>query len=245
MIQSRKNNSMADSEAMAKQWGCANSECPKVMNQIVHPDTFVQIESHCFKDLVQKLTGAAEDSGVKKLPVTRHARSSKKDGFRSVWDCSPLVKCGFKVGIKKPAFKLQHRRKFQKKLEINLGLNDHHIDLRLNDEHFNLGLNDHNLNLGMNGHCYGERVGVNSYGIRCATLPPLICSPITPLGPFDPFNSPPSYYYYDSTPTSGNQSPHSEEEEQKFSFEGSAMSVKRQPELLPLFPLHSSTESTP
>ncbi|GLJ18338.1 hypothetical protein SUGI_0324610 [Cryptomeria japonica] len=201
---------------MPKQWGSANSESPKGFNQSVHPDTFVEIDSHSFKELVQRLTGASENSESKKLPVTRPARTPKKDGpaegMKSGWNC------GFQVGIQKPAFKLQDRRKFQRKLEINLGLNDHHYAHRLTGNHY--------------------------YGLSSVTLPALISSPITPLGPFDPFNSPPSYYY-DSTPTSCCQSLCLEEEKEKFCFEGSAVSVKREPELLPLFPLHSSRQSSP
>lgn len=72
--------------------------------------TFVRAEPNNFRELVQKLTGAPEDS-PEKLPVTTPARPSSK-----TW--TP----GEPTGVRRSPFKLQERRHTMRKLEIQLGL---------------------------------------------------------------------------------------------------------------------------
>ena len=72
--------------------------------------TFVQADATTFRDLVQKLTGAAVDS-PEKLPVTLPVRASARPN--SV-DSS--------TGPRRSPFKLQERRHTMRKLEIKLGL---------------------------------------------------------------------------------------------------------------------------
>ncbi|XP_077236745.1 VQ motif-containing protein 31-like [Tasmannia lanceolata] len=64
------------------------------------PTTFVQTDPHSFRDLVQKLTGATDDT-PEKMPITVPSRLS---------------------GPRRSAFKLQERRRGIRKLEIKLGL---------------------------------------------------------------------------------------------------------------------------
>ncbi|XWS72778.1 hypothetical protein CRYUN_Cryun02cG0070000 [Craigia yunnanensis] len=74
------------------------------------PTTFVQADANTFRDLVQKLTGLASDTG--KLPVTFHGRLSSKPSLP-----------GDPTGPRRPPFKLQERRQHtMRKLEIKLGL---------------------------------------------------------------------------------------------------------------------------
>lgn len=75
------------------------------------PTTFVQADTNTFRDLVQKLTGAAGDSS-EKFPVTLPVRlgSSKPT--------SPIDA----TGPRRSQFKLQERRHTMRKLEIKLGL---------------------------------------------------------------------------------------------------------------------------
>ncbi|KAF8400475.1 hypothetical protein HHK36_013773 [Tetracentron sinense] len=72
--------------------------------------TFVQADTNTFRELVQKLTGIAEDS-PEKLPITLPARFSSRS---SNW-CEV-------VGPRRSGFKLQERRQNMRKLEIKLGL---------------------------------------------------------------------------------------------------------------------------
>ncbi|KAK9102068.1 hypothetical protein Sjap_019322 [Stephania japonica] len=67
--------------------------------------TFVQADPTTFRALVQKLTGATEDSSTEKLPVTPHPTRTD-------------------MGPRRPAFKLQERRQSGRKLEISLGFNN-------------------------------------------------------------------------------------------------------------------------
>lgn len=76
------------------------------------PTTFVQADAHSFRDLVQKLTGAGDDT-VEKLPVTVPARYSAR---------SPNCGGGDVGGPRRTSFKLQERRHSMRKLEIKLGL---------------------------------------------------------------------------------------------------------------------------
>ncbi|XXG51778.1 hypothetical protein AAC387_Pa03g0276 [Persea americana] len=77
------------------------------------PTTFVQADAHTFRDLVQKLTGATDDT-VEKLPVTVPARYSARSP-----SCGGSGDVG---GPRGPAFKLHERRHSMRKLEIKLGL---------------------------------------------------------------------------------------------------------------------------
>lgn len=72
--------------------------------------TFVQADASTFRDLVQKLTGAAVDSPAK-LPVTFPARASSR----------PNSVDASSAGIRRSPFKLQERRHTMRKLEIKLG----------------------------------------------------------------------------------------------------------------------------
>ncbi|XP_043703803.1 VQ motif-containing protein 33-like [Telopea speciosissima] len=72
--------------------------------------TFVQADTHTFRELVQKLTGAGDDL-QEKLPITLPARFSSRSSLS-----------GEMVGPRRSAFKLQERRQNMRKLEIKLGL---------------------------------------------------------------------------------------------------------------------------
>ncbi|KAF9614348.1 hypothetical protein IFM89_018101 [Coptis chinensis] len=76
------------------------------------PTTFVQADTHTFRELVQKLTGA-DDNTQEKLPITLPSRYTS----RSSSNTNDLV-----VGPRKSPFKLQERRQNMRKLEIKLGL---------------------------------------------------------------------------------------------------------------------------
>ncbi|GLJ18339.1 hypothetical protein SUGI_0324620 [Cryptomeria japonica] len=214
---------MTKSQAMAecsKQWGSANSEWASAPKQTIIYTTFVETDSDGFRELVQKLTGVSEGE---KMPVTMPARNSRKGGALAAvgagvkTDSCDMIKGGVEVGIQKSGFKLHQRRQFQKKIETKRSFyHELHKPTRLTGNN-------------------------NDVSLSPVTPKALIPSPITPLEPADPFNSSPSCCY-SSTPTSGNQSSYLEEEEQGFYFEASAISVKREPELLPLFPLHSPTQ---
>ncbi|XP_042516867.1 VQ motif-containing protein 33-like [Macadamia integrifolia] len=72
--------------------------------------TFVQADTHTFRELVQKLTGAGDDL-QEKLPITLPARFSSRSSLS-----------GDIVAPRRSAFKLQERRQNMRKLEIKLGL---------------------------------------------------------------------------------------------------------------------------
>ncbi|KAF8389257.1 hypothetical protein HHK36_025950 [Tetracentron sinense] len=74
------------------------------------PTTFVQADANTFRELVQKLTGAGEDS-PEKLPITLPARFSARS-------CNS----GDGIAPRRSTFKLQERRQNMRKLEIKLGL---------------------------------------------------------------------------------------------------------------------------
>ncbi|XP_031480801.1 VQ motif-containing protein 19-like [Nymphaea colorata] len=77
------------------------------------PTTFVQADPRSFKDLVQKLTGVAEDS-PEKLPITLPARYANRTNAAGGMD---------PVGPRRSAFKLHERRHGgMRKLEVKLGL---------------------------------------------------------------------------------------------------------------------------
>ncbi|KAH9331419.1 hypothetical protein KI387_003527, partial [Taxus chinensis] len=188
---------MTKSKAMpagSKQWGSANSEWTRSPKQTIVYTTFVETDSHSFRDLVQKLTGVSEGE---KLPVTINGRNSVKGsveaGIKSEGDCSALIKSGIEVGTQKSAFNLHQRRKFQKRLEIKPGFY----------------------------HDSQNETTILPGGKKYVISPTVIPSPITPLGPVDPFNTSPSYCY-SSTPTSCNPSSYLEEGE-KFCFQDSAI----------------------
>ncbi|KAK9273834.1 hypothetical protein L1049_018645 [Liquidambar formosana] len=84
------------------------------------PTTFVQADANTFRELVQKLTGAAGDS-PEKLPVTLPARLASK----------PITPTDA-TGPRRSPFKLQERRHTMRKLEIKLGL----TSIRNSPSHF-------------------------------------------------------------------------------------------------------------
>ncbi|KAL5699086.1 hypothetical protein ACHQM5_030034 [Ranunculus cassubicifolius] len=69
------------------------------------PTTFVQADTHTFRELVQKLTGA-DDNSVQKLPITLPSRYSSRSSTND------------SVGPRRSGFKLQERRHHMRKLEI-------------------------------------------------------------------------------------------------------------------------------
>ena len=71
--------------------------------------TFVQADAATFRDLVQKLTGAAVKSS-EKLPVTLPARASSRP-----------ISVDSSAALRRSQFKLQERRHTVRKLEIKLG----------------------------------------------------------------------------------------------------------------------------
>ncbi|CAN6482260.1 unnamed protein product [Victoria cruziana] len=77
------------------------------------PTTFVQADAHTFKELVQKLTGANDDS-QEKLPVTVPARLANR--------ANNAAAAPGDVGPRRPAFKLHERRQGLRKLDIKLGV---------------------------------------------------------------------------------------------------------------------------
>ncbi|GLJ18341.1 hypothetical protein SUGI_0324640 [Cryptomeria japonica] len=212
-------NIMAKSQSIAqgsKQSGSANSECTTSYKQTIIYTTFLETESHSFKELVQKHTGVSEGE---KLPVTmppkKSSRGSAVAGLKSDGGFA-LIKGGIEVGPQKSAFKLHHRRQFHKRLEMQLGL----------------------------GHDDASAPKLVA-GNGCVLSPTLNPSPCTPLGPIDPFTCSSTSYCYNNYSTSCcstpscNQSPYLDEQGEEFCFEASAIRVKSEPELLPLFPLHS------
>eukprot|EP00262_Sarcandra_glabra_P007406 TRINITY_DN20195_c0_g1_i1.p1 TRINITY_DN20195_c0_g1~~TRINITY_DN20195_c0_g1_i1.p1 ORF type:complete len:186 (+),score=10.20 TRINITY_DN20195_c0_g1_i1:318-875(+) len=74
------------------------------------PTTFVQADTNTFRELVQKLTGAADDDNSEKLPITLPARFAGRSNSGDIG------------GPRRSAFKLQERRNNMRKLEIKLGL---------------------------------------------------------------------------------------------------------------------------
>lgn len=116
----------------------------------------------------------------------------------------------------KSEFKIHKRKKSQKKLEIQLGLSDSDNWLLFK----------------------GKRYVLSS---------PVMLSPVTPLDP-NLFTCSSSHHFtgYNqsccSSPMSCDQSPCLRMEEKEFCFGDLANTVKREPELLPLFPLHSPTQ---
>ncbi|KAH9331422.1 hypothetical protein KI387_003530, partial [Taxus chinensis] len=99
-------------KSQAIRWG---SECtaPSAMST-----TFVETDSHSFRELVQRLTGVSEGE---KLPVTIHARNSSK-GREEAGNNSVGNKSRIEMGIQRSAFKFQKRRASQRKSEIKLDL---------------------------------------------------------------------------------------------------------------------------
>ncbi|KAJ4958665.1 hypothetical protein NE237_025776 [Protea cynaroides] len=80
---------------------------PPGSDAILSNTTFVQADPSTFRAVVQRLTGASDDSSLKKLPVTVPARQTGKGVF-----CE--------LGPRKSGFKLQERRQSLRKLEIKL-----------------------------------------------------------------------------------------------------------------------------
>lgn len=161
------------------------------------PTTFVETDIHGFRDLVQKLTGVFD---------------GQKGNFKADMNSATFIKHGAQMGPRKTAFKLQDRRRVQRKLEINPTL--------------------------ASTPSPRPSPSPSSYVCQGNVFSPTFSSPnfhspVTPLGP-DPF-------------ASRNHSPSSSfsvsvsmdlEGEGEFSF---GDWPKREPELLPLFPLHSTS----
>lgn len=228
--------------------------------QIAVPTTFVQADTSSFRELVQKLTGISDDS-QEKLPITMPARYANRGGGASgkhhatqaeggvgvggvglYFKQGPdISKPGVEVGPRKSAFKLHERRQSMRKLEIKLGL----TSLR------------HNPSSGLSPRTTGELRSPNLQDI-----PALVPSPVTPLGsdPFENGYSPSSVSttptscnaaYGPPTPTSESSSSVLSEEERAIAEKGfylhpSPLNTPRgsEPELLPLFPLHSPRQSS-
>ncbi|XP_052210593.1 VQ motif-containing protein 31-like [Diospyros lotus] len=74
------------------------------------PTTFVQADATTFRELVQKLTGAAGGSDGKTLPPLPARLSSRPGNTHGA------------TAIRRSPFKLQERRSTMRKLEIKLGL---------------------------------------------------------------------------------------------------------------------------
>eukprot|EP01018_Ginkgo_biloba_P014444 Gb_06876 [translate_table: standard] len=239
------NHSLASGGCGAAHSSSMQFEVPKTQ-QIAVPTTFVQADTSSFRELVQKLTGISDDS-QEKLPITMPARYANRgvtlsgkqsDGvMKPSSDCPGSSKTGVEVGPRKSAFKLHERRQSMRKLEIKLGL----TSLR------------HNPSSGLSPRT-GELRSPN-----LLDLPALVPSPVTPLGsdPFENGYSPSTPNscsgYGPPTPTSGNEtssSAVSEEEraiaEKGFYLHPSPLHTPRgsEPELLPLFPLHSPRQSS-
>ncbi|ERN07083.1 hypothetical protein AMTRI_Chr12g239970 [Amborella trichopoda] len=180
------------------------------------PTTFVQADAQSFRELVQKLTGAGPDDSSEKLPITVPARHTTRGAAPSA---APDP-----VGPRRSAFKLHERRQSIRKLEIKLGLTS------LRGER----------NFGISPRSPSNQI------LLSPTLAELIPSPVTPLGS-DPFES--GVY---SPGSSGQVSAHGSESEEEralkergFYLHPSPLSTPRdtEPELLPLFPLHSPRQS--
>ncbi|CAN6450778.1 unnamed protein product [Victoria cruziana] len=192
------------------------------------PTTFVQVDPRSFKELVQKLTGVAEDA-PEKLPITLPARSSNRANVAAGAD---------PVGPRRSAFKLHERRhSSMRKLEIKLGLTSgrapHHSPRS-------------QLLLSPTTAAAGSVSDLS------------LSSPVTPLDPFENgLYSPNSgRFLWISSPGSGSESTSpapvgamSEEEkaiaEKGFYLHPSPLNTPRgtEPELLPLFPLQSPRQS--
>lgn len=214
-----------------KQWGCVTAKptiAPQVeptkLKHIEIRTTFVQTDTNSFRELVQKLTGVSDDAegGEFKFPTTmptKYANSNAAEcGSVLQYGHSAFNKGGIEMGPRKSVFKLHERRQCPTKLQIELGLQSA----------------NHNRLLA------GE--------VLSLPLPALIPSPISPLGP-DRFTSD---HCTASSPNStspcNHQSSSTDPREKSIAGEGfcfqplpSPRHATIEPELLPLFPLHSPT----
>lgn len=215
-----------------KQWGCVTAKpiiAPQVeptkLKHIEIRTTFVQTDTNSFRELVQKLTGVSDDAegGEFKFPTTmptKYANSNAVEcGSVLQYGHSAFNKGGIEMGPRKSAFKLHERRQCPTKLQIKLGLQSANPNRLLPGEVLSL------------------------------PLPALIPSPISPLGS-DRFTS---NHCTASSPNSTSPCNHQSSstdprEEKSIAGEGfcfqplpSPRHAKIEPELLPLFPLHSPT----
>ncbi|XP_043703049.1 VQ motif-containing protein 31-like [Telopea speciosissima] len=190
---------------------------PSGSDSVSSHTTFVQADPSTFRAVVQKLTGATNDPSLKKLPVTVPARQTGKGLFGE-------------MGARKPAFKLQERRQSLRKLEIKL-------------EAASFGGGG-----GGGAGIYSPSAvggGAAATRQRCFMGGVGEMTLVSPVSPFDLLSrgSP-------RTPTP-RLTPEEEEEraiaEKCFYLHPSPRSTPRssEPELLPLFPLHSPRDSTP
>ncbi|GLJ15754.1 hypothetical protein SUGI_0259260 [Cryptomeria japonica] len=220
---------MEKEKSIASQGGNCFDQSPKTQ-QIAVPTTFVQADTSSFRELVQKLTGISDES-QEKLPITMPARYYNRSGVgakqvqaEAVSPLSSASSCSkIEVGPRKSAFKLQERRQSMRKLEIQLGL----TSLRLNP------LSPRS----------GEIRSPNVTDLQALHAP----SPVTPLAS-DPFHNV-NGYSPSSTPNAATPTSDSSEEERAIAEKGfylhpSPRQTPRgsDPELLPLFPLHSPRE---
>ncbi|PIA46006.1 hypothetical protein AQUCO_01600341v1 [Aquilegia coerulea] len=182
------------------------------------PTTFVQADTHTFRELVQKLTGA-DDNLQDKLPITLPSRYSSRSSSSSVASLSSASpnELGGVGGPRRSAFKLQERRQNMRKLEIKLGLTS------------------------IRNSSNSPTAAYSPREMQSYLLGSPIPSPVTPLGSDTVFSS-----RFPGSGSSSPASVVEEEEkaiaEKGFYLHPSPLSTPRglePPELLPLFPLES------
>ncbi|KAI6689903.1 hypothetical protein NL676_026731 [Syzygium grande] len=190
--------------------------------------TFVQADPSNFRAIVQKLTGAPEDPSAHKLPLTLPSRLTPKPP-----PAAAAATSSSDVGLRRPAFKLHERR--QRKLDM---IQLSHKDVGFYaDKHVltspppppSSSLSPTWLRQ------YGKRGGLVGFG-GCGEA--VMVSPVSPLDLFGRASP--------RTPTTpALLSPREEEEAEERAIAEKGFYLhpstprKAEPELLPLFPLHS------
>ncbi|GLJ31023.1 hypothetical protein SUGI_0620480 [Cryptomeria japonica] len=234
-LPSPRNATTAGAAAAMESPRAQPSEAEKAQQQQQVATTFVQADTSSFKEVVQKLTGASDE---KKLPITMPARYLPRSAPTSAPAAAAVQadhqqnlapKPAFEVGPRKAAFKpqLHERRQNLRRLGINVNPSPP-SPLRVN----------------LNGRM------INPPEILSPSMldfPSLVLSPVTPLGG-DPFIDCPSSTT-STTSTSASSCSLTEEDkaiaEKGFYLHPSPLHTPRgsEPELLPLFPLHSPRDS--
>ncbi|KAK3427731.1 VQ motif-containing protein 11 [Eucalyptus grandis] len=196
--------------------------------------TFVQADPSNFRAIVQKLTGAPEDPSAHKLPLTLPSRLTPKPPPAA----APATSIS-DVGLRRPTFKLHERR--QRKLDM----------IQLNHKNVGFYADKHGLTSPPHPPSsslsptwlrqYGKRGGLVGFGGGGGCGGGGEAVMVSPVSPLDLFGraSPRT----PTTPTLLSPREKEEAEERAIAEKGFYLHPstprKAEPELLPLFPLHS------
>ncbi|XP_030525190.1 VQ motif-containing protein 11-like [Rhodamnia argentea] len=185
--------------------------------------TFVQADPSNFRAIVQRLTGAPEDPSAHKLPLTLPSRLTPKP---------PPAASVSDAGLRRPAFKLHERR--QRKLDM-IQLNNHkNIGFYADTKHVLASPPPPPASS-------LSPTWLRQYGKRGGEA--VMVSPVSPL---DLFGRASPRTPTPTTPTLLSPREEEEAEERAIAEKGFYLrpSTPRQaePELLPLFPLHSPSD---